>query len=80
MQTEPINTVPVQQFLQQVKAADASNSREVKLDIQSAKRLAFTLGEVMARLNGELEDLLIKQSSPDNEVIQVTMDGGSGWK
>ena len=80
MQSEPINTAPIQQFLQQVKAADASNAREVKLDIQSAKRLAFTLGEVMARLNGELENLLIKQSSSDNEVIQVTMDGGTGWK
>mgnify|MGYP001101930332 FL=1 len=80
MQSEPINTIPIQQFLQQVKAADASNSREVKLDIQNAKRLAFTLGEVMARLNGNLEELLVKQSSGENEVITVTMDGGTGWK
>ena len=80
MQSEPINTIPIQQFLQQVKAADASNSREVKLDIQNAKRLAFTLGEVMARLNGNLEELLVRQSSGDNEVITVTMDGGTGWK
>ena len=80
MQSEPINTIPVQQFLQQVKSADASNSREVKLDIQSAKRLAFTLGEIMARLNGNLEELLVRQSSGDNEVIQITMDGGTGWK
>ncbi len=80
MHSEPINTIPIQQFLQQVKAADASNSREVKLDIQNAKRLAFTLGEVMARLNGNLEELLVKQSSGENEVITVTMDGGTGWK
>ena len=80
MQSDPINTIPVQQFLQQVKAADASNSKEIKLDIQSAKRLAFTLGEVLARLNGDLEELLVKQSSGDNEVITVTMDGGTGWK
>jgi hypothetical protein len=77
---EPLNTAPVQQFLQQVKAADSGNAREVKLDIQSAKRLAFTLGEVMTRLNGNLEELLAKKASGDDEVIQVTMDGGSGWK
>ena len=77
---EPINTAPIQQFLQQVKGADASNQREVKIDIQTAKRLAFTIGEVMTRLNGNLEELLIKQASREDEVIQVTMDGGSGWK
>jgi hypothetical protein len=77
---EPLNTAPIQMFIQQVKAADASNQREIKVDIQNAKRLAFTLGEVMARLNGDLEQLLAKQASGEDEVIQVTMDGGTGWK
>lgn len=79
MPNEPLNTAPLQQFLSQVKGADASNQREIKIDIQSAKRLAFTLGEVLARLNGNLEELLIKQSSNTDEVIKVTMDGGSGF-
>jgi hypothetical protein len=77
--SEPINTAPIQQFIQQVKGADASKAREVKLDIQNAKRLAFTLGEVMTRLNGDLEALLVKQASSENEVIEVKLDGGSGW-
>ena len=73
MQSEPINTIPLQQFMQQVKSADASNSKEVKLDIQNAKRIAFTLGEVLARLNGDLEDLLIRSSSrnEDNIIVQL---------
>jgi len=79
-QNEPINTAPIQQFIHQVKAADASKSREVKLDMQNAKRLAFTLGEVMARLNGDLETLLLQSNNPSEDVIQVTMDGGSDWK
>jgi len=77
---EPLNTAPIQQFIQLVKSADAGQSKEVKLDIISAKRLAFTLGEVMARLNGDLEKLLAKDRSGENDVIQVTMDPGSGWK
>jgi len=76
---EPLNTAPIQQFLSQVKGADASNQREIRLDIQSAKRLAFTLGEVMTRLNGDLEALLAKKNSGNDEVITVTMDGGTGW-
>jgi len=80
MQNEPLNTAPIQQFIQQVKSADASNQREIKLDIQTSKRLAFTLGEVMSRLNGDLEALLIKNGSGQEEVIQISMDGGSGWK
>ena len=80
MQNEPLNTAPIQMFIQQVKSADSSRARDVKLDIQEAKRLAFTLGEVMARLNGDLEELLAKNSSGADEVIQITMDGGTGWK
>lgn len=76
---EPINTTPIQQFLSQVKGADASKQREIRLDIDTAKRLAFTIGEVMTRLNGNLEELLIKQASRENEVIEVKLDGGNGW-
>ena len=81
MQSEPINTIPLQQFMQQVKSEDASNSKEVKLDIQNAKRIAFTLGEVLARLNGDLEDLLIRSSSrnEDNIIVQLGSTE-SDWK
>lgn len=77
---EPLNTIPVQQFIQQVKSADASNAKEVKLPLDTAKRLAFTLGEVMTRLNGNLEELLISKSKTEDEVLEVRLDGGSGWK
>ena len=77
---EPLNTAPIQQFISQVKSADASNAREIKLDMQNAKRLAFILGEVMARLNGDLEKIIAKQGSTDDQVIQINMDAGSGWK
>jgi hypothetical protein len=76
---DPLNTAPIQQFISQVKSADASRTREIKLDIENAKRLAFTLGEVMTRLNGDLEKLLVKQNSNEDQIIQVNMDAGSGW-
>ena len=82
MQTvEPLNTIPLQQFLQQVKSADNSQAREVKLSIQQAKNLAFAIGAVMSRLEGDLERLVSQsKSNDDSEVIQVSMDGGTNWK
>ena len=79
MSTEPLNTLPLQQFIQKVKSADASNAKEVRLDISSAKQLAFTLGIVMSRLEGDLEQLLSKSGSADDEVIVVKVDSGSNW-
>ena len=74
---EPLNTIPLQQFLNAVKAAEQSRAREVKLDIATAKTLAFTLGAVMSRLHGDLE-LLVAQSKDNSEdVIEINLDGGS---
>lgn len=76
---EPLNTAPIQQFISQVKSADASNQREIKLNIDQARRLAFTLGEAMTRLNGDLEKILARKNSGVDDVIEVRMDGGSKW-
>jgi hypothetical protein len=79
MPNEPLNTVAIQQFISQVKSADASRAKDVTLDIQQAKRLAFTLGEVMTRMNGDLEALIIKQNNTEEETIEVRLDGGNTW-
>ena len=47
------------------------------MDITQAKNLAFTLGIVMARLNGDLEQILAKKSDTE-ENIEIRLDG-SGW-
>ena len=80
MQNDPLNTIPIQQFLQQVKSAENSRAKEIRIDIQQAKNLAFTLGIVMSRLHGDLEKLVLEnKSNTDDEIIQVKMDGGNSW-
>ena len=74
---EPLNTIPLQQFFNAVKAAEQSRAREVKLDITTAKTLAFTLGSVMSRLHGDLELLVAQSKTNVDEVIQINLDGGS---
>jgi len=76
---EPLNTIPLQLFLQQVKSAENSQAREIKMDIATAKNLAFSLGIVMTRLEGDLEKLVLQSKNTDDEVIEVNLDGGVGW-
>jgi len=78
-QNEPLNTFPIQQFINKVKSADFSKSKQVMLDIAEAKALAYALGATMARLEGDLEKLVAESKSTDNEVIQVNVDAGSKW-
>ncbi len=72
----PINTIPIQQFIQQVKAADLSQQREIKLDIKTAKALAFCLAEVNAKLLEDYDTLLRRLESNTGASITVSMDGG----
>ena len=78
---EPINTIPIQQFIQVVKTAEGSNQKEIRIPLTQAKALAYALGTVMANHQGRLEKLIIdNKSSADNETVTVTMDGGGDWK
>lgn len=80
MQTnDPINTAPIQLFIQQVKAADNGKQKEIRMDINTAKNLAFTLGIVMARLNGDLEKFVKENASSNEDVVDISMDGGNNW-
>jgi uncharacterized sporulation protein YeaH/YhbH (DUF444 family) len=77
MQSNPINTVPLQQFIQQVKIADMNQQKEIKLDIRTAKQLAFTIGEVSSKLTQDYENLFhALKNSKDNDPIEVELDGG----
>jgi hypothetical protein len=80
MQKEPINTSPLEQFIQQVKSAKLSNAKDVKLNMQQAEILALTIGQVESRLHGELERLVADNATrQENEVVNLEMDGG-GFK
>ena len=80
MPIEPLNTASIQQFIQQVKAAESSRARELRLDMANAKNLAFTLGIVMARLNGDLEKFVKENASTNMEDIEVVFGSDSDWK
>jgi len=75
--SNPINTIPIQQFIQQVKSAELSNQKEIKIDIKAAKMLSFCLSELTLKLLEDQDILLNKllQSQGGGDVT-VKMDGG----
>ena len=75
----PINTQPIQSFIQQVKAAELSQQKEVKLDIKSAKMLMYCLADVNARLLENYDAVLQKVLQNTGESVNIQMDGG-GFK
>jgi F0F1-type ATP synthase membrane subunit b/b' len=79
MQKQPINTAPISQFLSLVKSAEASRQKEIRMDLDKAKKLHYCLTELLARHTEDLEKLLVSSSDTSNEIIDVKMDGGSGW-
>lgn len=72
-----INLSPITQFVQQVRVAEQTQSKEVKISIQQARSMMLALIECMDKLNRDYESLYndLKRSI-DSEVVTVTMDGG----
>jgi hypothetical protein len=73
----PINLTPVTQFIQQVRVAEQTQSREVKLNIQQARALVLVLAEMQEKLLQDYETMFNQlKRSIDTEVVTVAMDGG----
>lgn len=71
----PLNTIALQRFIQQVKEADLSQQREIKLDLKNAKALAFCISELNARLLMDYDELINNLPKKD-DAITVQLDGG----
>ena len=72
-----INLTPVTQFVHLVKAAELSQSKEVKMTIQQARLLNLALSELLDKINQDYESMYnALKRSVDSEPINVSMDGG----
>lgn len=77
MQTKnPLNSLPIENFIQRVKSADNSKQKEVRMTLDEAKQLRDTLAIVLARLAGNYEDLIQNSNNNTEEVISISVDGG----
>lgn len=64
-------------FVQQVRSAEMTGSKQVAMDMAKARLLALALTELLDKVNRDYESMvneLKKSTSPD--VITVELDGG----
>jgi hypothetical protein len=71
-----INTYPLVNLIQQIKAAEISQQKEIKIDLKTAKQIAFTLAEVLAKVNQDYDTLLKNLQKNTGETVTVQFDGG----
>lgn len=73
-----INTSPITQFAQLLRATELSQQKEVKIPIQQARLLNLALTELLDQLNRNNAELLESlKVQHDTEVITVNLDGGA---
>jgi hypothetical protein len=73
----PINTMPISQFAQSLRAAELAQQKELKLPIQQARLLSLALNEIQDKLLQDYESMFNSlKSNVDTEVVSVSMDGG----
>ena len=68
-----INLTPITQFIQQLRTAELSQQKELKMSIQQARLLNLALAEVIEKMNRDWETLY---QAGDPAVVNVEMDGG----
>lgn len=72
-----INLTPLTQFVQQLRVAEQTQSRELKMSIQQARALSLVLLEMQEKLLQDYETMFNElKRSLDTDVISVSMDGG----
>lgn len=74
-----INTTPITLLIQQIRSAELSSDKEIKLPMAKARLLALALAEVMDKLNQDYESILSELKSnavTSVDTISVEMDGG----
>jgi hypothetical protein len=70
----PLNTLPIEDFLNKARVAIKSNQRSITLDLKETTDLANSLSIVMTRLSGELDKVIQNAGTPSP--TEIKMDGG----
>jgi hypothetical protein len=72
-----INLSPITQFIQIIRSAELSQSKEIKLPISQARLLNLALAELLDKVNQDYESMFhALKNSTGSEIVSVAMDGG----
>ena len=71
-----INLSPITQFIQIIRSAELSQSKEIKLPITQARLLNLALAELLDKVNQDYETLLKNLQKSTGDTVTVQLDGG----
>jgi len=71
---KPLNTLPIEEFLDKARIAIKTNQKNLTLSIKEITDLQNSLSVVMTRLAGEMDQILASAAQPST--LEVKMDGG----
>jgi hypothetical protein len=74
--SNPINNYPITSLIQQIKAADIGQQKEIRIDIKNAKLLSYALAEILSKVNQDYETLLKNLQKSTGDTVTVQLDGG----
>jgi len=75
--TDDVNPDIINAYMDRVRAAVQSRSREVRLTIPEAQELGAAIGQLLARTNRLLEKVVDTQATASKvEPIEIRFDGG----
>jgi len=72
---QPLNTLPIEMFLEKARIARKSGQKSLNLPINDIILLEESLSVVMTRLAGELDAIALNAQQQGD--ITIRMDGGS---
>ena len=72
---KPLNTLPIENFLEKSRIAIKSNQKHLTMDIKDIQALSDSLAIAMTRLAGELDQQITTSLSQPTSV-SIKMDGG----
>lgn len=70
---KPLNTIPIESFLDKVRIASKTNQSQLTLSIKEAIDLQNSLSVVMTRLSGIFDEKISTQSTPQS----IKVNGGN---
>ena len=72
-----INLSAITQFIHQLRSAELSQGKEIKISIQQARLLNLALTELLEKVNQDWESLFNELKRETNsEIVSISMDGG----
>jgi len=71
---KPLNTLPLEAFLEKARIARKSSQNSMTLTAKEYTDLSDSIATIMTRLAGELDQIA---SNTTNEATVISMDGGT---